>query len=571
MTVPGEDLEPPDDLDLRRWLSLVRRRWLAIAITAVLFVAISVGFSARQDPVYRASAQVLVRFQSLETLLDSAPSATARDAERALENELVLARSTAVANAAADELGYEPTVTVRGASDADVLTLTASSATAEQAAADANTYAAAFLSVRDEQDTADLLAARAEVEEKLAAVDQVLADLERQLTETDALLAITPEPDRDPLQDQRDALAASLEDERTTTAGQRAFYQEELDRLELAAGLSAQTGARLVEEASPPPSPASPRTTRDAGLALLAGLLAGIAVAVVRDRLDDSIRTAEDLKIASGGLPLLSTIPAVPGWRKDDDPCLVTLESPNSAAAEAYRKLRTDVLFLTLGEPVRELVVTSAKPGEGKTTTVANLAMSFARAGKRVIVAACDLRRPRLHLFLGAHNDVGFTSVLLGDVELADALQAVPNEPNLVLLSSGPQAPNPSELLGSPPAQEMLGLLSAQCDLLIIDSPPILPVTDALVLARQADTTLVVCRSGITRRGELKRAVDQLHQVNASVAGIVLNGVEGEPHGYRYRYGTTYGYGEVSTESPGARRRRLRRAATEPDLTGQRR
>jgi non-specific protein-tyrosine kinase len=541
MSVPGEQLDPPGDLDLRQHLAVLRRRWLLIAVTMLVFVAAVIGWTIRQTPVYEARAQVLVRPQTLDNLLDSSLSLQARDAQRALETELVLARSTSVSERAEDDAGRPVDISVSGSADADVITFSARATDPERAAADATGYAQAYVTERDDARRAELLAAQAEVQAKAAELQGRMAALDREVSDLDALIAITPEADRGPLETQIDELETSQDAERQATESQLLFYQGELDRLQVATDLTRQSGARLIQEGRPPGAPSSPKPTRDAAVAVALGLVVGIGLAFLRDHFDDSVRSTEDVKLATGGLPVLSTIPTVAGWKADDDPCLVTVESPSSPAAEAYRKLRTDVQFLTIGEPIRQLVVTSARPGDGKTTTVANLGVMFARAGKRVIVAACDLRRPRVHTFLGVPNHVGFTSVLLGDAELIDALQPVPNEENLVVLTSGPEAPNPSELLGSAPAQEILARLAAQCDLLIIDCPPVLPVSDALVLARQSDSTLLVCRSGVTRRGDLARTVEQLKQVSASIAGVVLNAVDeaGHESGYRYSYGYT--------------------------------
>lgn len=540
MSVPGEELDPPGDLDLRHYVAVVRRRWLIIALTTIAALAISVIWTVSQQPVYEATAQVLVQPQTLDSIIDASLSAGSRDAQRALETELVLARSQTVADATEDVIGHEVEVSVSGSADADILSVTARSGDPDDAAADATAYAETYIAERGDQRLDDLLDAGAEVQGKVDEIEARRAEMDKQLTDLDTLIAISSEDERVPLEEQRAELEATLADELEMNDSQLLFYQGELDRLQLAADLSRQSGARLIQEAVPPRAPSSPKPTRDALVAAMLGLLLGVGLAFLRDHFDDSIRTADDAKRAAHGLPVLSTIPEVPGWKADDKPCLVTVESPSSPAAEAYRKLRTDVQFLTIGEPIRQLVVTSSRPREGKTTTAANLAVMFARAGQRVIVAACDLRRPRIHEFLGVKNEVGFTSVLLGECKLIDALQAVPNEENLVILTSGPPAPNPSELLGSAPAQEILAQLAAQCDLLIIDSPPVLPVTDSLVLARQSDTTLVVARAGHTRRGDLGRTVDQLAQVSASVAGIVLNDVATDDGGegdYRYGYG----------------------------------
>jgi capsular exopolysaccharide synthesis family protein len=170
-----------------------------------------------------------------------------------------------------------------------------------------------------------------------------------------------------------------------------------------------------------------------------------------------------------------------------------------------------------------------------------------------VIVACCDLRRPRLHEFFGLDNTVGFTSVLLGDIPLSAALQDVAGRPGLRVLASGPLPPNPAELLASRRATEVLTALRAQAHMVLVDSPPVLPVTDAAVLSSRVDATLVVATAGLTTKRELVRTLEVLGQVDAPVAGVVLNGVGGEgSYGYRYGYGYRYYRYERPAEEKGA-------------------
>jgi capsular exopolysaccharide synthesis family protein len=173
--------------------------------------------------------------------------------------------------------------------------------------------------------------------------------------------------------------------------------------------------------------------------------------------------------------------------------------------------------------------------GDGKSTTVANLAAVMAQAGQRVVVVSCDLRRPRAHHFFGLPNDPGFTSVLLGQCSLLDAVQRVPQLPNIVLVPSGPVPPNPSELLASKKAKQLFEQLESAADLVIIDCPPVLPVTDAQVLSEVADAVLLVVAAGRTTGREVQHAVRGLEQVNAPLIGTVFNDSKsGAQYGYTY-------------------------------------
>jgi non-specific protein-tyrosine kinase len=254
------------------------------------------------------------------------------------------------------------------------------------------------------------------------------------------------------------------------------------------------------------------------------------------EHLDDSIKSKADIERVAPQLSVLGVIPIVAGWRNRAEPRVVANTEPTSPTAEAYRTLRTSVQFLGLDRPLRLLQVTSPVASEGKSTTLANLAVTLSQAGSRVIVVCCDLRRPRLHEFFNVPNDTGFTSVLLGQASLTAALQSAPGLPRVMVLASGPLPPNPSELLSSARTTELLKTLAMQSDIVLIDCPPVLPVTDAAVLAGKVDGTLVVASAGTTTAGDLTRTVQLLKQVDAPLLGVVLNGGSAETaYAYPYR------------------------------------
>jgi receptor protein-tyrosine kinase len=234
---------------------------------------------------------------------------------------------------------------------------------------------------------------------------------------------------------------------------------------------------------------------------------------------------------------------------------LVGVESPTSAAAEAYRSLRTSVRFLGLDTPVRSVLVTSAEASEGKTVTAANLAIALAQGGENVLLVGADLRRPRVHEMFGAPQRPGLTSVLLGEATAESTVYDVKEAPGLHLMLPGPTPPNPAELLDSARARELFASLTSRYARVVIDSPPVLPVTDAQVLARLADAVLLVVAHGETSRRGLGRAIELLEQVEAPLVGTVLNLVPAS-EGYG---GQTYRYDTYKSRSE---RRRQREAAT---------
>jgi len=520
----GEDSAP----DLREYGRTVwRHRWLIVATVAVA-VGAALGLSAIQTPIYEATADILIQPSGSQQILGaSASGQSSQDAARIVETETAVLESRVVQDAARKKLGHAPDISISNNTTNDLVSVSARSSDARRAAFDANGYAAAYVELQRTQNTNDLLQAGEQIQAKITEIDGRLPNLRPGSPEL------------------------------TTAEEQRAFLQQQLDQLQVSAGLNQVGGARLLSKADVPDAPALPQPLRNAAIALMFGLLLGIALAFLREYLDDSITSREDLERATGEMPVLGQIPRVPGWRDRKAPYLVTFEAPNSHAAEAYRTLRTSIQFLGVDRTLNSVQVTSAQPGEGKTTTLANLAVAFARAGRSVTVVGCDLRRPRVHEFFGLSNEVGFTSLLLGEVTVSDALQRVPGEANLFVLSAGPPPPNPSELLSSARAREVVASIEKSSDLVLIDSPPVLPVSDALVVSGMVDATLLVASVKASSGRALHRSVEVLHQVDAVIVGTVLNNAESQE-----TYGT-YGYSDSapysSNRSNGENTRRERR------------
>jgi len=213
---------------------------------------------------------------------------------------------------------------------------------------------------------------------------------------------------------------------------------------------------------------------------------------------------------------------------------LITVPHPHSPVSEAYRILRTNLEFSSLDKPVRTMVVTSAGPDEGKSTTLANLAVTIAQGGKKVILADCDLRRPRLHEIFGLDNDAGLTTMVVDDEALENPPLRETGVPNLWLLPSGPLPPNPSELLGSRRMEEIIAVLTQRADMVLFDAPPVIAVIDAVVLGSKVDGVLLVINAGGTKRDHAQRAKAQLEKVNVRVIGAVLNNVPFDASLHRY-------------------------------------
>lgn len=305
----------------------------------------------------------------------------------------------------------------------------------------------------------------------------------------------------------------------------------------------------VVTPAGVSDTPISPRTKRNTALAIVIGLLAGIAVVFVRDRYDNKVHDEEEVQGVTDS-PVLASVPS-DGLLKERG--LIDFSSGATLAAESYRKLRTNLSFTSVDRPFRRIIVTSALEAEGKTTTAINLAAALAETGQRVVLVDADLRRPQVNHRTGRMGDVGFTNYLKGDGGMNDLLQATDVE-NFWVLASGPKPPNPAELLGSKRAGEGIEELSAHFDYVIIDTPPLLPVTDAAVIARWADGVLLVARANQTRLPSIASSIEQLDAVQATLIGLVLTDVP--TRGGAYKYGYYYGGTSQTTSGPFSRFRK---------------
>lgn len=274
----------------------------------------------------------------------------------------------------------------------------------------------------------------------------------------------------------------------------------------------------VISAAATPSSPASPNIPRDLALGVLLALLAGLAAAVVRDFLDNRVRRPADIE-ALYDLPVIGSIPSV---HSSENVALIAAQKPSSVQAEAYRELRTNLHFMLTADRMNTLLVTSSLSGEGKSSTAINLAQVLAQAGDRVLLVDADLRRPSLAAELGLERTVGLTTVLIGDVELDDVTQPLETA-GLDVLTSGPIPPNPSELLGSEAMRSLLEAASEAYDYVVVDTAPLLAVTDAVALSRFVDGSLVVAQSDRVKKQQLGEALAKLDSVDARVLGVVAN------------------------------------------------
>ncbi|GIV00432.1 MAG: hypothetical protein KatS3mg014_2047 [Actinomycetota bacterium] len=542
MEEPQPGFEPT--LDLRAYLSVLRRRkWSVLLVTAVA-VASALAFSFRQTPIYTSTAKVQVKPPTANQYLQNVPVASIVS----MDTERQVAASTKVAELAAERLGTDRStedllehLDVSVPTNTQILEISFSDPDPATAQAGAQAFAQAYLDFKVQQATQ----AFASVEEALTAK---IKQLQQQLaTEQQKLAAAEPgSPQQAAAQAEIDVLTTRI-----------ATYENRISDL----GLIDLDPGEVIQPADLPRSPSSPNHVLNGGLAAALGLALGVGLAFLRERLDDRVVGRLGFEEILGA-PTLAVVPHVKSWRKRDRTELPALENPDGAPAEAYRTIRTNLLFMARDGDVKTVAVMSPGPGEGKTTTVANLAVSLAQADKRVIAVSCDLRKPRLHRFFNLGNEVGVSSVLTGRATLNDAVLRPVGVPMLRVVPSGPVPHNPSELLSSERLDQLLAQLRRVADFVIVDTAPGLAVSDGLVLAPKVDAVIVVADAGTTSRSALRQLRDHLEQVSGNVIGGVFNNFDPDrARSYEGAYPSYY-YGRYRyrVEEPGRRPRAPREA-----------
>lgn len=506
-----------DELGIRDYARVLGRRKSTVFIAVLVVAGVALASALAQTPSYDTTASVLLEPRSNSTLFNNNAIAS-NDPARDLQTEIQVVTSQPIKRVVHSTLGAAPAITVTPVGQSNVIHITAQSTDPVSAAVVANTYANAYIDYRRSQAVTDALAAESQIQGRIS-------DLQHQIDGLNAQVKGASTSQTSAILSQIDSLVQ-----------QQGTFKQQLGQLQVQTAVKSG-GAQLIAPASTPASPSTPRPLRDVVLAMMAGLILGIGAAFGLEYFDDSLKSQEDLDRAIHGLSTLAVIPQVSSWKTREEPLVISIAEPQSPAAESYRALRTAIQFSSMDRPLHTLQITSPSPGEGKTTTLVNLGVALAQVGQEVILTCCDLRRPRLHEFFDLDNNIGFTSVLLGNVPASAALQDVPGVPGLRVLASGPLPPNPSELLSSARAAEVLTALRGAADMILIDSPPVLPVTDAAVLSGLVDSTLLVVTAGSTTRRQAAQAVAVLAQVDAPLLAVVLNGLTADGS-----YGSAYNY-----------------------------
>ena len=497
--------------DLQEALAVVwLRKWSILAI-ALLTLGVALFVSSRQTPIYESEVRILV------TPVEGVGVDSGGLSSPNLATESELLSSVAVAQIVATNLNISgpprhllDSLNVDNPTDTEILEVTYRDPIPQQAQRISMGFAEAYLQFREETATRAILKSAEAIQAEIAVLTRQLQTMERKLqgmSETD--------PDRGSLEAQASLVRSNI-----------------LERQLAQAGLPREvTVGRIIEPAALPSSPVSPNHVVNGAFGLIAGLGIGIGLAFLRDRLSQRLRSSEGIEVYLEA-PVLGAIPRVPAWRRRKEAFLVSTVQWRSPAAEAYRILRTNVLSAASAFGVKSIVITSAYSGEGKSATAANLGVVLARAGKHVTLVSADLRRPRLHEFFNRDGHIGLIDVLAGQTTLDQALQEVTwpthgfdtSSASLRLLPSGSVADDPGELLTSNTMARLLAEIETLSDIVLIDVPPVLPVTDALVVAEVTKNVLLVIGPKASTRPAITAARQQLDRVGARILGGVLNG-----------------------------------------------
>lgn len=495
-----------------RLAEAIRRRWLLLAIFGLITPAAAAAYSTTRPNKYTATASLLFRDPELDSkLFGSAPIAQTGDETRQAATNLTLVslRSVSERTARAIDSGLNAEdvrrrIQVTQEGQSDVVGVAATDLSPKRAKELANTFATEFIAFRREADQA-----------KVAEAQRLVAS---------TLNRLSP-PQR------RGTQGRSLENRN--------------DQLRLLRSL--QTGnAELVQPAGVPTSPSSPRPVRDGILGLLLGLILGASSAWLAERLDRRMRSFEEFERAFER-PILGAVPESRSLLADAE------GGPGAAETEAFRLVRANLRYFKVDRDIRSVLVTSAAPGEGKTTVAWNLALATAEAGGRVILLEADLRQPKLVRHIGSDiaGGVGLSTVLAGETPLDDAIRHIPvdstnghNGRTVSVVPAGPTPPNPTDLLESERMQHLIAELEESYDMVILDTAPTSIVSDAVPLIPHVSGVIVVARLGVSRRDSVQRLRSQLDHLHAAVLGVVVNGVTSAA-----AYGGAYGYYLAPTQS----------------------
>jgi non-specific protein-tyrosine kinase len=499
--------------------------WLLVLAT-LLGGAAAYIFSIRTTPIYLATTRLLINEAPMTRSTDYASLLTserlARTYSELLTTQPVLEEVIQRLNLSMGVRELRRAIKVDLLTDTQLIDLQVEDPSPTRAAEIANAIVAVFAEQNQALQASRYVTSKESLSSQLAEVDQ-------EIQTTSAALGELGEAEED------NAVRDRLE---TALAGYRQTYASLLQSYEAVRLAEASSMSNVVqaEPASAPGAPIRPRTMMNTLLGAAVGLFLAVALILIIDALDDTL--SPDAVTRQLGLPVLGVI----AKHQTEEGSPVVKTQPRSPVSEAFRALRTNIQFASVDIPLRTLLITSPSPEDGKSTVTVNLGISLAQSGYGVALVDADLRRPQLHKKLGLSNRQGISAIFVQPrAALNGSLQKTDIE-GLFALTSGALPPNPAELLGSEKMFEILRQVGEHTDIILLDSPPVMAVTDAAVLAPRVDGVLLVVKPGSTKLAACKQAVEQLQRVGANILGVVLNDIEMKRSRYRYAYYRGYYY-----------------------------
>ncbi len=530
------------ELSLEDYVAILRRRWVWVVLPVLALAGAAVFLGSRAAPQYTSTASVLIANSAAQDALGGSGGNTAILSRR-MENEISLALGNKTEQRVEEILGFVPkdgAVRVTGLSSADVLEFTSTAGTADDAAEWANGWAKAYVQTKQASAAESIAATKSQLETSLSSLRVQRQELLAPLDPLRGRLTRATDPVRQAaLQAEIDQLEADLEPELLLIDSQIQANVNNIGRLELSAQVASVGTASILQAAEPPLSESGAPLSRSILLGIVAGTLVGVALALLAESLDRSIKDAESFH-ARTGITVLGALPKLPRSYRDRELSLISRDEPSSALADGYQRISTALVFASVGKDIRSILIASPNEREGKTTTATNLAYSMSVVGRHVVLLDGDLRRPRLHKVFGELRSPGFSDHLVDGLPIFDLVHRPDGMDSVALLTSGTIPPNPAEFVASPGYDTALRKLETLSDLVIVDGPPVLPVADAAIISRSVDAVVLVASVGQTTREQVVRSVESITKVGGTVLGVIL--LNTKEDGRYGRYG--YGYGE---------------------------
>jgi non-specific protein-tyrosine kinase len=530
--------------DFRRYFALIWRWWWMIGLATLLAAVTAYLVSQRMTPIYQASTTLLINEASANRTTDYTSILTS---ERLARTYTEMLSKKPVLQAVIDDLGLNlevkdllKMISVELVRDTQLIEVKVENPDPVLASDIANRLVGKFAEQTQALQASRYASSKQNLEDQLTRIDEQIQTTSKQINSLGTGTEANPE---------RDRLEAALAQYRQTYASLLQSYEQVR-----VAEAGSTSNVVQIDPATTPETPIRPRPLRNAALAGAVGLFMAIGIVFLIEALDDTIKGPEDI-VRIIGLPVLGLIIRY----ETNEGMLITIAEPRSPVSESFRSVRTNLQFTSVDKPIRTLLITSPSPSDGKTTIAANLGVVIAQNGKRVALIDADLRRPNIHKVFDIPNRMGLSGLfVMPEVNLDGSLQKTVTE-GLYTLPAGDVPPNPAELLGSEKLSEILRLVSEKADMVIIDSPPIVAVTDSAVLAHRVDGVILVVKPGVTKMAAARQAFEQLNRVGANVVGVILNEVDfaqSRYHYYQYK-GYYYGYRSYYDESGNKVRKKL--------------